>query len=231
MKNGDQTMKIVNKFEVWCANVDMLSQHKFQELRFRVRQAQPMVTAISEVKPKSFKSDIQFVEYNLRGYEMIAANLSRESKSRGMILYIKDTLKYITSDMEIQNLEEAILCEIELEKNNKLLLWLMYRGPRSSEENLRNMCKLMEEVSQSKFSHVLLMGDYNIPGIDWEWNNTQGSVKSLEFRFLETVRDCYLYQHVTAPTRGRGSDKPSILDLSFTNEEGMVEDNNGLAYR
>ena len=91
MENGDQTKPIVNKFEVCCTNVDMMSQHKFQQLQFRVRQAQPMVIAISEVKPKSFKRDIQLVEYK-SGYEMIATNLSRESKGRGLILYMKDTL-------------------------------------------------------------------------------------------------------------------------------------------
>ena len=34
----------------------------------------------------------------------------------------------------------------------------------------------------------------------------------------------FLYQHVTQHTRIRGSDKPSLLDLILTNEEGMVSD-------
>ena len=37
------------------------------------------------------------------------------------------------------------------------------------------------------------------------------------------MHDCYWYQHVNEPTRGRGSDKPSVLDLVLSNEEGMVD--------
>ena len=38
-------------------------------------------------------------------------------------------------------------------------------------------------------------------------------------KVLETV---FLYQHVNKPTRGRGSDTPSCIDLVFSNEEQMV---------
>ena len=31
-----------------------------------------------------------------------------------------------------------------------------------------------------------------------------------------------MYQHIDRPTRGRGSDNPSLLDLVFTMEEGNV---------
>ena len=42
--------------------------------------------------------------------------------------------------------------------------------------------------------------------------------------FIECVRDCFFHQHVTTPTRGRGTDKPSVLDLVFTNEINTIED-------
>ena len=33
-----------------------------------------------------------------------------------------------------------------------------------------------------------------------------------------------MYQHTTEPTRGRGTNEPSVLDLIMTDEEGMIED-------
>ena len=45
-------------------------------------------------------------------------------------------------------------------------------------------------------------------------------IKSLAFS--ETIRDCYLYQHVTKPTRGRSGDQPSTIDLILTNKEHMI---------
>ena len=41
--------------------------------------------------------------------------------------------------------------------------------------------------------------------------------------FIECVRDSYLYQHITDPTRARGNNKPSTIDLVFTNDNDIVE--------
>lgn len=72
------------------------------------------------------------------------------------------------------------------------------------------------------------MGDFNYKGILWEnWSTPGMSESSEEFLFIEALRDCYLYQHVTQPTRVRHGQEPSILDLIITNEERMVE---GLKY-
>ena len=38
-------------------------------------------------------------------------------------------------------------------------------------------------------------------------------------QFLEATRDAYLYQHVKFASRGRGTNKPSILDLFFKDEK------------
>ena len=42
-------------------------------------------------------------------------------------------------------------------------------------------------------------------------------------KFLEMVRDTYLFQHVKKETRFRGDDQTRLLDLIFTNEEGMID--------
>ena len=43
-------------------------------------------------------------------------------------------------------------------------------------------------------------------------------------RFLECVRDCYLFQHVKEYTRIRSNSVPTVLDLIFTKEENMISD-------
>ena len=45
-----------------------------------------------------------------------------------------------------------------------------------------------------------------------------------EFLFIKAARDGFLFQHIDQPTRGRGEDKPSLLDLIFTIEKGMISD-------
>ena len=41
-------------------------------------------------------------------------------------------------------------------------------------------------------------------------------------RFLETLHDAYLHQHVMLPTHYRGTQNPNILDIIITNQEGMI---------
>ena len=46
----------------------------------------------------------------------------------------------------------------------------------------------------------------------------------MENRFIETVRDCYLHQHNNANSRRRGNDRPSLIDLVFSDEQLQVSD-------
>ena len=85
----------------------------------------------------------------------------------------------------------------------------------------------MNKISDCKHSHKLVMGDFNYRNIDWKTYSTATSSKCNDSMFTESVRDAYLYQHVTEPTRCRIGQKPSLIDLIFTNEEKMVS---GLDY-
>ena len=42
--------------------------------------------------------------------------------------------------------------------------------------------------------------------------------------FIETIQECFLFQHVLCPTRYRHGETPSTLDLIFSEEEVMVRE-------
>ena len=66
-----------------------------------------------------------------------------------------------------------------------------------------------------------------MPSIDWNSvSMTKGQVH-LSQLFLDTMRDTYLYQHITQPTRHRHGQNANILDLVITNGEDMI---NNLEY-
>ena len=67
-----------------------------------------------------------------------------------------------------------------------------------------------------------MAGDFNYKGINWESWTTKWGKSSEPGGFVEAIRDAFLFQHVLEPTRKRGSDEPSILDLILTNEELQV---------
>ena len=75
---------------------------------------------------------------------------------------------------------------------------------------------------QIEASHILLMGDFNYPNIDWGLGSR--SITPSERLFMNTINDSFLYQHVTSPTRVRQNHCPTVLDLIFTNEDGMLSD-------
>ena len=66
------------------------------------------------------------------------------------------------------------------------------------------------------------MGDFNYPAINWETNSTK-SVTSEEHHFIQCLQDNYLFQVISKPSRWRGSNIPSILDLVITKEEGRID--------
>ena len=48
--------------------------------------------------------------------------------------------------------------------------------------------------------------------------------ESKEAQFIETIRDCYLYQQLLEPTWSRSTDNPSLTDLLLTDEVTQVSD-------
>ena len=71
-----------------------------------------------------------------------------------------------------------------------------------------------------------VVGDFNYREINWINNSTTVSENHPATKFLECIRDAYLYQHVKEPTRVRENNEPSTLDFVLTNEESMVENIN-----
>ena len=74
-----------------------------------------------------------------------------------------------------------------------------------------------------KNSHVLLLGDFNYPKIDWKiMCTTVPSIEDKEFKFIEMFREFYFIQHISEPTRGRATTEPSLLDLVITSEDSEI---------
>ena len=62
--------------------------------------------------------------------------------------------------------------------------------------------------------HVIVLGDFNAPGIDWS-NEVAESSGSFDEDFLTLSHSLALHQLVSFPTRFRDGQAPSALDLVF----------------
>jgi len=99
----------------------------------------------------------------------------------------------------------------------------VYWSPTSSpanDEAINNVIK--NTTTSNKCSHILIMGDFNYPNVCWNTWMTFASHDTSDYKFVETMKNCFLFQHVLKPTTVRINQTPSVPDLVFTNEEGMI---------
>ena len=212
--------------DVLYTNADQLTSSKMNELKKLVEIKKPMIIAVCEVKPKTQR------EQSLKDLEIPNFNLHHENlnvtKGRGIAIYTHQSIEKSTIQIKSTiDFEEACLIEIRLRGGDMLLFGCIYRSPTTTETsnaNNDNLISLLKCISSKKYSHVCIVGDFNYKKIDWTVWKTKQSDNSKEAKFIEGVRDSYLYQHVESPTRRRGTDDPSLLDLILTNEEMQISD-------
>ena len=102
----------------------------------------------------------------------------------------------------------------------------MYRSPNKEMEEKKKtteaVCRVLGEMSGYR-KQTLICGDFNYPEIDWKNEYVSDSSEAIG-PFIDIVQDNLLYQHVYKPTPYRTGNEPSLLDLVFTNEEGMIRE-------
>ena len=136
----------------------------------------------------------------------------------GVFILVKDTIS--SSQISIDSPLEIVWVRLHLRNNNDLIVGSFYCPPNSPPTLLDNLSSSIADI-KSKYLHskILLGGDFNCPGIDWEHGTLTESYLSHSFRekLLEFVQDFQLDQLVTFPTRGM-----NILDLFLTTHPSIV---------
>ena len=186
--------------------------------------SKPHIIAICEVKRKQ-NGALTLLDYDIPGYTLHPLNLDNTT-GRGIVIYtIQGLDKSVNQIVLNNNFEEACLLEIRLRGNDIMLFGCIYRSPTpstTSKDNNASLNKLLLTISKSKYSHVCLVGDFNYKHINWKNLSTPKSDISDEHKFLESVKDSFLHQHVDTPTRRRRNDDPSLLDLVLTDESMQI---------
>ena len=209
-----------NWIKVMYTNCDQMS-NKIDEIEDRITISNPHIIAINEVKPKA-KKNYSMKDFNCDKndhYNVISNNIDNDI-GRGQLLYVKKSLPCKEVYMKTE-FREATFAEIKLQKNDRLLITLIYRSESDGEEMSAQLVKLVDEICSKGYSHILMLGDFNYRRIDWE---SMCSSVLVETNFLNCIENNYLHQHIDEPTRWRGADKPSLLDLVLTNEENMISE-------
>ena len=122
-------------------------------------------------------------------------------------MYIKETLtnKEIHLGSNLDDFEESIFTEIKLNNSEKLLCANIYRREKSSVENNEKLLSIFKELCKKNYAYLAIMGDFNLKDINWENYSCPGNdTNDYNHKFMECIRDGFLFQHITEPTRKRG---------------------------
>ena len=86
---------------------------------------------------------------------------------RGSALYVREC--YSSAEVNLHNcIYAATWCTISLNNHDRLLVGTIYRSPNLIAEQNTKLITMLEEVSHINCSHLLIMGDFNFPEIDWD---------------------------------------------------------------
>ena len=82
----------------------------------------------------------------------------------------------------------------------------MYRSTSSTAENNKRLIKKIEKANEiAGDNRLLILGDFNLPKIDWVNNELKEGFEENEAKMLDVFTDCFLHQHVKKLTRFRNN--------------------------
>ena len=212
-KIENASVNMEQNFSVLYTNADSL-YNKMNELKLLINsfQYKPSLIAITEAKHKN-KWKINLSELALSGYDVYSNDL--ENSPRGIIVYVNNLLQSKQLYFESEALEYLV---IEVVFNHiRLAVTTVYRSPSSTDENNDALNNLIFEICNQHVGNNLIIGDFNYH-IDWTVHRLN-TKDSSDQKFYETVQKNFLTQHVHNPTRCRGLNEPSTLDLVLTDDD------------
>ena len=214
--------------KIFYANIDNSIMSKYDALIALNAIASYDILALTEMKPK-----IGLVpDHNimcLPEYDLFTSNFSSDA-TRGTGIYVKkDFMAKQVFPKEDAKFEDSTWITIRGQDESSILFGVVYRSgsPAKVIPLDPKLHSLLRWAASINHSQKVIVGDFNHPGITWtpDPQLAEGvSSGSPSQRFVECIRDTFLLQHISEPTRYRDGQRSTLDDLLFTNEHEMVED-------
>jgi hypothetical protein len=170
---------------------------KLGELAAVAQESEPDIILLTETwcNDSTTNASLALEKYNLE------CDLRRDRSDTtagiggGLLVYSKKELRVLPIDKYDDN-EFNQFCAFKISTSGEQLnLILAYRPPSSPQTNTEALCKLLRNLDNNS----ILIGDINMPGIDWAAGRADGRGREL----LETVTEEGLQQMVSFPTHFR----------------------------
>ena len=155
-------------------------------------------------------NDILDAEVDIPGFSIVRCD-RLDRIGGGVCIYVRESLLF----EKCLNFSNSV-CELLIIKilNPQLVIILLYRPPSCSPaEFIEVLAKMSDCICNmpSPLPHVIFLGDFNLPNIDWVNARFTNLVAT---HLCPIIEDLFLEQLVQEPTRGN-----NILDLIFSEKE------------
>ena len=145
---------------------------------------------------------------NIHGYELLT-DLRRDRHDTangiggGLIVYARNGLAVLPCD-QLSDFNQY--CKFKLsDKSDSYYIYLVYRPPSAGASSKDKLCELLRCAEKNS----ILVGDFNLPGINWE----SGEARGEDDRVMQELQENNFSQLVDFRTHIRGG----CLDLVITN--------------
>ena len=138
------------------------------------------------------------------------------SKGGGVLIAIKNDLDIECEKVDVSSKAEIMSISLKSGGTNHCIT-VCYRVGTLGIDNFKEIERhLGNIISRKKFQSQILVGDFNLPGINWHANS---SSTELEHDFIELFYNFGFTQMIDQPTHEKGR----TLDLLFSNVAGTLE--------
>ena len=199
----------VNSVKCMATNFESLLLSKLDEFKLRVRICQPDIIFGTETW---LNNDISDSFINIPGFKILRKDTTEVRG--GVILYVNENIDVEACDqLNNMNVKDSLWVWKKNKHGHDDLLSVIYRKGNTCDELNDLLLEQFETTTKICRGKILINGDFNLPNIDWVNSFVYEGENSFSQRFYDLLCDLYLTQHVLEPTRQRGINVPSCLDL------------------
>ena len=163
------------------------------------------------------KPHISNAQIHIKNYQIVRAD-RKERDRGGALLFIHEDLPISNQATYDEFYCQAVICSIQ---SSNTVIACVYRPPNTPYESTTKLLNFLsgyvQKVSSKEHMDIIITGDLNLPGIDW--NNltvTGNDHKRSAHSLLSFMSEHLLSQYVDTPTRN-----DNILDLFLTNNSNL----------
>ena len=139
---------------------------------------------------------------------------------KGVAIYTKRYLNGRSYLTNVKDFQEHACSKIELSDKTSLYILCLYRSLYSTSEDNKLVNQLILNTSLIG-GKLLILGDFNFPTI----NRDSLSVPDLfncASEFLAATQHAFLLQYVESPTHTRPNQKPTLIELIFSQDQQTI---------